>query len=61
MPKFGEWDEKDPSTGEGFTDIFNKVREDKQSGVAPAITSDTGYNRSNQGRKHESTVSPLLT
>ena len=44
VPKFGEWDEKDPSTGEGFTDIFNKVREDKQSGVAPAITSDTGYN-----------------
>ncbi|CAD6207646.1 unnamed protein product [Miscanthus lutarioriparius] len=42
VPKFGEWDEKDPSTGEGFTDIFNKVREEKQSGNAPVITSDTG-------------------
>uniref|UniRef100_A0A0A9F9X9 RIN4 pathogenic type III effector avirulence factor Avr cleavage site domain-containing protein n=1 Tax=Arundo donax TaxID=35708 RepID=A0A0A9F9X9_ARUDO len=56
VPKFGEWDEKDPSTGEGFTDIFNKVREEKQSGSgnAPFTTSDTGYNRSNQGRKYES-------
>ncbi|OEL31586.1 hypothetical protein BAE44_0007394 [Dichanthelium oligosanthes] len=26
VPKFGEWDEKDPSTGEGFTDIFNKIK-----------------------------------
>jgi len=54
VPKFGEWDEKDPSTGEGFTDIFNKVREEKQSGDAPVITNDAGYNRSNQGRKYES-------
>jgi len=61
VPKFGEWDEKDPSTGEGFTDIFNKVREEKQSGDAPVITSDAGYNRSNQGRKYESSVSPLQT
>ena len=61
VPKFGEWDEKDPSTGEGFTDIFNKVREEKQSGNAPVITSDTGYSRSNQGRKYESSVSPLQT
>ena len=61
VPKFGEWDEKDPSTGEGFTDIFNKVREEKQSGNAPVITSDTGYSRSNQGHKYESSVSPLQT
>jgi hypothetical protein len=61
VPKFGEWDEKDPSTGEGFTDIFNKVREEKQSGDAPVITSDAGYNRSNQGRKYEPSVSPLQT
>ncbi|TVT96979.1 hypothetical protein EJB05_03592 [Eragrostis curvula] len=61
VPKFGEWDEKDPSTGEGFTDIFNKVREEKQSGSAPVSTSDSGYNRSNQNRKYESSVSPLQT
>jgi hypothetical protein len=63
VPKFGEWDEKDPSTGEGFTDIFDKVREEKQSGSsnAPTANSDAGYNRSNQSRKHESPVSPLQT
>ncbi|XP_062213018.1 RPM1-interacting protein 4-like isoform X2 [Phragmites australis] len=44
VPKFGEWDEKDPSTGEGFTGIFDKVRAEKQSGSgnAPVITGDTG-------------------
>lgn len=63
MPKFGEWDEKDPSTGEGFTDIFDKVREEKRSGSgsAPTSSSDAGYNRSNQSRKYESSVSPIQT
>ncbi|KAL6909555.1 hypothetical protein ACP4OV_001836 [Aristida adscensionis] len=62
VPKFGEWDEKDPSTGEGFTDIFNKVKEEKQSGSgnAPVITSDTGYNRANQGRKYEPSALLML-
>ncbi|PSS24796.1 RPM1-interacting protein [Actinidia chinensis var. chinensis] len=30
VPKFGVWDEKDPKSGEGFTVIFNKVKEEKQ-------------------------------
>ncbi|XP_051127900.1 RPM1-interacting protein 4-like [Andrographis paniculata] len=40
VPKFGDWDETDPSTGEGYTQIFNKVREEKHSdtGRAPAAT-----------------------
>ncbi|XP_074377794.1 RPM1-interacting protein 4-like [Apium graveolens] len=29
VPKFGDWDESDPSAGEGYTHIFNKVREGK--------------------------------
>ncbi|XP_060186165.1 RPM1-interacting protein 4-like [Lycium barbarum] len=29
VPKFGAWDEKDPKSGEGFTVIFNKVKEEK--------------------------------
>lgn len=62
VPKFGEWDEKDPSTGEGFTDIFEKVREEKQSGTsnAPIMTSEADYIKRYQQRKYESTVS-LLT
>ncbi|KAK1578393.1 hypothetical protein Q3G72_029924 [Acer saccharum] len=30
VPKFGAWDETDPASGEGFTVIFNKVKEEKQ-------------------------------
>ena len=53
VPKFGEWDEKDPSTGEGFTDIFDKVREEKQSGSGGnVITSNPGYH-SNPGRRYD--------
>lgn len=33
LPKFGEWDEKGPSSAEGYTRIFDRVREDKQSGL----------------------------
>ncbi|XP_022714617.1 RPM1-interacting protein 4-like [Durio zibethinus] len=31
IPKFGEWDENDPTSGEGFTVIFNKVKQEKQA------------------------------
>ncbi|KAL2467108.1 RPM1-interacting protein 4 [Abeliophyllum distichum] len=34
VPKFGEWDEKDPHSGDGFTVIFNKVKEEKQLAAA---------------------------
>lgn len=30
VPMFGAWDERDPKSGEGFTVIFNKVKEEKQ-------------------------------
>lgn len=29
VPKFGEWDETDPSSADGFTHIFNKVKEER--------------------------------
>lgn len=29
VPKFGTWDESDPSSADGYSDIFNKVREEK--------------------------------
>ncbi|WRX26700.1 RIN4 [Theobroma cacao] len=31
IPKFGEWDETDPTSGEGYTAIFNQVKAEKQS------------------------------
>jgi len=51
VPKFGEWDTTPVS--EGYSGIFNKVREEKQSSDAPARTSGAAYNRSDQGRKYK--------
>ncbi|KAL5562130.1 hypothetical protein UlMin_031877 [Ulmus minor] len=33
VPKFGEWDETNPASADGFTHIFNKVREERQIGA----------------------------
>jgi RPM1-interacting protein 4 len=57
VPAFGEWDGWDgwdeTFVSEGYTDIFNRVREEKQSSDAPARTSGAAYNRSDQGRKYK--------
>lgn len=37
LPKFGAWDEKDPSSGEGFTVIFNQARNEKKIGTPVRI------------------------
>lgn len=35
LPKFGEWDEKDPAAAEGFTVIFDRARDTKKNGGTP--------------------------
>lgn len=54
VPKFGEWDENNPASADGFTHIFNKVREEKQTGAAkvPAMPTESSYN--NDHRKDSS-------
>jgi len=54
-PKFGDWEESNDASvsDDGFSAIFNKVREEKQSSDAPARTSGAAYNRSDQGRKYK--------
>ncbi|GMI72694.1 RPM1 interacting protein 4 [Hibiscus trionum] len=37
VPKFGEWDETDPTSGAGFTVIFNKVKEEKRAPPASSF------------------------
>lgn len=32
LPKFGEWDENNPASADGYTEVFNKVREEKNGG-----------------------------
>lgn len=34
LPKFGAWDEQDPSSGDSFTTIFNNARKEKLGGPA---------------------------
>lgn len=43
VPKFGDWDETDPAAAEGFTQVFNLVREEKHSdtGKVPTMPSET--------------------
>ncbi|XP_047063240.1 protein NOI4-like [Lolium rigidum] len=50
LPKFGEWDVKNPATADGFTVIFQKARDNKkttggpgQSGIPPAFRNGNGY------------------
>ncbi|KAM0872904.1 hypothetical protein ACQ4PT_038370 [Festuca glaucescens] len=48
LPKFGEWDVKNPATADGFTVIFQKARDNKkttgpgQSGIPPAFRNANG-------------------
>ncbi|GFS29225.1 RPM1-interacting protein 4 (RIN4) family protein [Actinidia rufa] len=55
VPKFGDSDESDPTSAEGYTPIFNKVQEENQSRAGkvsamawqlrlliPMVTSNTG-------------------
>ncbi|KAL4591060.1 hypothetical protein LXL04_004008 [Taraxacum kok-saghyz] len=32
VPVFGDWDDSDPASAEGYSHIFNKVREEKHGG-----------------------------
>ncbi|KAI3791099.1 hypothetical protein L2E82_04703 [Cichorium intybus] len=32
VPAFGDWDDSDPASAEGYSHIFNKVREEKHGG-----------------------------
>lgn len=43
VPKFGDWDDNDPASAEGFSHIFNLVREEKQSGAGrvPSMPNET--------------------
>ncbi|XP_042500090.1 RPM1-interacting protein 4-like [Macadamia integrifolia] len=52
VPKFGEWDEKDPASADGYTHIFNIVREERLggggSGKVPVVpSSSNGYRQDN--------------
>lgn len=45
VPKFGDWDENNPSSADGYTHIFNKVREEKQigEGKMPGMPTESSH------------------
>lgn len=61
VPKFGAWDELDPKSGEGFTVIFNKVKEEKQaaSQIAAVPTQSNYYSNAAQGHGRSSSRSKV--
>ncbi|XP_030454748.1 RPM1-interacting protein 4-like [Syzygium oleosum] len=38
VPKFGEWNVNDPASGDGYTDVFNRIKEERQRGPGTAMS-----------------------
>lgn len=60
VPKFGDWDESDPKSADGFTHVFNKVREEKlngQANVAPVKAFQNSYPKAQ--KQHENEMSKV--
>ncbi|XP_057963956.1 RPM1-interacting protein 4 isoform X2 [Malania oleifera] len=60
VPKFGEWDETNPSSADGYTHIFNKVREERHTGgtKVPGMDSEPSYGKINADESHKSCCFP---
>ncbi|KAF5192992.1 Rpm1-interacting protein [Thalictrum thalictroides] len=57
VPKFGEWDENNPASADGFTHIFNKMREEKQGGSTNATSVQDDMSYSNGYKQDDSNKS----
>lgn len=55
VPKFGAWDDLDPKSGEGFTVIFNKVKEEKQTQAAKFPPVHLQYQNSDAAQQQSKT------
>ncbi|KAJ0234634.1 RPM1-interacting protein 4 [Hirschfeldia incana] len=47
VPKFGDWDENNPASADGYTHIFNKVREERTSNVSGGSSRTPPHIRNN--------------
>jgi hypothetical protein len=45
VPPFGEWDAGEPASGEKYTGIFNRVRDDKLSPDSSSRQQSSGNHR----------------
>lgn len=59
IPKFGAWDETDPRSGEGFTVIFSKVKEERHnaSSKIPVLPPEQIAHSSNHQKRESSSSS----
>ncbi|KAE8664838.1 B-cell receptor-associated protein 31-like isoform X1 [Hibiscus syriacus] len=52
VPKFGDWDENNPASADGYTHIFNKVREERNNGGrVPGMPGEQSPYRTARNRK----------
>ncbi|CAM8944172.1 unnamed protein product [Rhodiola kirilowii] len=51
VPKFGDWDESDPSAADRFTQVFDQVREQRQNGSGTRTATANGPSSQNRQRK----------
>ncbi|KAM7488927.1 hypothetical protein LguiB_026411 [Lonicera macranthoides] len=61
VPKFGDWDENDPTSGEGFTQVFELVRDEKNSARKAPLTSNASSSGPNAQNRRGIESSKLLT
>ncbi|XP_056690930.1 RPM1-interacting protein 4 isoform X2 [Spinacia oleracea] len=54
VPKFGEWDETDPSSADGFTHIFNKVKEERHGSTGDSNATAVQTQQSDKSKKSKS-------
>ncbi|GAB4848038.1 hypothetical protein Ancab_002698 [Ancistrocladus abbreviatus] len=53
LPKFGEWDVNNPASAEGFTVIFNKVRDQKKTNARIAVGDTVPVQKSINDTTHQ--------
>ncbi|KAK9138330.1 hypothetical protein Sjap_008924 [Stephania japonica] len=58
LPKFGDWDETNPASADGFTHVFNKVRNEKKGASAkvPIMNGSPNYSNDKQVKNEDSMV-----
>ncbi|XP_009765791.1 RPM1-interacting protein 4-like isoform X2 [Nicotiana tabacum] len=63
VPKFGEWDENDPQSAENYSEVFNKVRNERNRGPGNVLGTPgrTSYSieRHQRNEKQKSCCFPL--
>ena len=54
VPKFGEWDDMDPTSADGFTHIFDKVKEERHGSLGNTSGTATRTVHSDRKKHHRS-------